>query len=154
MTRDSLILAALTVFFPVVLGGQERPATEPRTFAAVQDTLANPIRMGCGENVDPVGHVLFLRDELDLASEQWERLTLLDQRTRARTLPLARRWRANREGLAELRIAYMDAVGEIEAILSSGQLARAMAPVRPTHGEEGRPGMVRCFFRSHLAIVR
>lgn len=133
---------------------QQSTSPAPVPFAVVQDTVANPIRMGCGERVDPVGYVMYLRDDLGLSDEQVGRLEVLDQATRARTLPLAARWRAAREGSLELREVYRSALVEIERVLTEEQLASAMAPINPTKVGRRSPGMVRCFLRSHLVIIR
>lgn len=120
------------------------------SFAAVQDTLTNPIRLGCGEHVDPVGYVLFLRERLDLTPDQVQRLQAVDEATRKRNGPLAAAWREDHAKLSELRASYRTAVARIEEILTPEQLAEAMRPPRESPGG----GTVRCLLRSHLAIVR
>lgn len=125
----------------------------PVPFAQTQDTLANPIRMGCGERVDPVGYVLYLRDDLGLSGQQVTELQSLEDATRAVTRPLAEQWRARREGLQEIREAYRGAMSDMKEILTDEQFADAMRPVTATKVSGRSRGMVRCLFRSHLAIV-
>lgn len=122
------------------------------TFAAVQDTVSNPIVMACGERIDPVGYVVYMRNELELTTEQVAALVRLDVAVRQRNLPLAAAWRADRTMLAELRDSYRRAVADIEAILTPEQWAEAQRPPARATGE--RRDMVRCLLRSHLAMVR
>lgn len=156
VTTHRLLVVAVALAWSVATPTYAQQATPPAPvpFAVVQDTVANPIRMGCGERVDPVGYVLYLRDDLGLNDEQVGRLVVLDEETRARTLPLAARWRAAHEGSLELREVYRSALVEIERVLTDEQLASAMAPITPTRVGRRSPGMVRCFLRSHLVIIR
>ncbi len=121
------------------------------SFAAVQDTVSNPIKMACGEHVDPVGYVLYLGEELGLNSDQVTVLGELQLAVRERNHPLAQAWRIDRSTSRELRDSYRLAVDDIEAILTPDQWTEALSP-RPA--ATASPGIVRCLFRSHLAIVR
>ena len=130
--------------------GQQQNAT----FAEIQDTLPNPIRMGCGERVDPVGFVLFIGEDLQLAPTQVQELQGLAAVVRERNLPLAAAWRMDRSKSEELRRSYQVAVAEIERILTPEQFQDALEPHSTAPVGAGRKGFVRCLFRSHLAIVR
>ena len=132
------------------VAGQQRDAT----FAEIQDTVPNPIRMGCGERVDPVGFVLFVGEDLQLAPTQVQELQGLAAVVRERNLPLAAAWRRDRSELEELRRSYQAAVAEIERILTPEQFQDALKPHSTAPVGAGRKGLVRCLFRSHLAIVR
>jgi hypothetical protein len=127
-------------------------------FGDVQDTVSNPIRMGCGERVDPVGYILFMAADLALTPAQTDALEEVRKTTRDRNLPLAALWRGTHapESLAGLRESYRDAVSLIETILTSEQWQAAEAPIfEPTQKGDVPPrGTVRCFFRSHLVVVR
>jgi hypothetical protein len=107
--------------------------------------------MACGEHVDPVGYVIYLGEELGVTADQMEALTELQAEVREGNLPLAQAWRADRSTSRELRDSYRRAVDAIEAILGSEQWANALGP--RSSGTESS-GIVRCLFRSHLAIVR
>lgn len=168
MTQSALILTAslaLTWSAPGREGGfpgpvcadTVRPVHPQETPASVGDTLAHPIMLACGERLDPVGYVLGAARGLGLSAEQTAALGELDRVVRERNLPLAARWRSERdqEARASLRDSYRAAVEGVEEVLTEAQWRAALQPAfaRDAEGEPQR-GTVRCFFRSHLVVVR
>lgn len=157
MAPSSSVSACVLLLSVVSLGGAFDGVAgqqQDSTFAELQDTLSNPIRLACGERVDPVGFVLFIGEDLILAPTQIQELQGLAAVVRERNLPLAAAWRTDRAKLEELRRSYQAAVAEIERILTPEQFRDAMQPHSTAWGPSGRRELVRCLPRSHLAIVR
>lgn len=168
MTQSALILtASLALTWPAMAhdGGRcvgVRTGTLPDVHpqeapSSLGDTLAHPIMLACGERLDPVGYVLGAARGLGLSAEQTAALGELDRVVRERNLPLAARWRSERdqEARASLRDSYRAAVEGVEEVLTEAQWGAALQPAfaRDAEGEPQR-GTVRCFFRSHLVVVR